>query len=74
LLDRLLDVGRALGCAQLHLDSGVPPERFDAHRLYDNTVRGSIRTTLRVAAERRWTAFRACAVQSWVPDRPCADA
>jgi GNAT superfamily N-acetyltransferase len=26
-----------LGCDQLHLDSGVGPEREDAHRLYFNT-------------------------------------
>jgi GNAT superfamily N-acetyltransferase len=26
-----------LGCGQLHLDSGVGPEREDAHRLYFNT-------------------------------------
>ena len=26
-----------LGCCQLHLDSGVGPEREDAHRLYFNT-------------------------------------
>lgn len=25
---------RALGCAQLHLDSGTGPQRFAAHRLY----------------------------------------
>ncbi len=34
LLDWLCDEGRRLGCAQLHLDSGTGPERFDAHRLY----------------------------------------
>jgi GNAT superfamily N-acetyltransferase len=34
LIDWLLDEGRRLGCAQLHLDSGTGPERFDAHRLY----------------------------------------
>jgi GNAT superfamily N-acetyltransferase len=28
------DEARRLGCDQLHLDSGVQPERFDAHRLY----------------------------------------
>jgi GNAT superfamily N-acetyltransferase len=36
LLDWLVDEGRRLGCGQLHLDSGVGPERFDAHRLYLN--------------------------------------
>jgi GNAT superfamily N-acetyltransferase len=29
----LAEAGR-LGCAQLHLDSGVGPDRWDAHRLY----------------------------------------
>jgi GNAT superfamily N-acetyltransferase len=28
---------RRLGCSELHLDSGVGPEREDAHRLYFNT-------------------------------------
>lgn len=36
LLDWLIEEGRRLGCGQLHLDSGVGPERFDAHRLYHN--------------------------------------
>ncbi len=36
LLDWLVEEGRRLGCGQLHLDSGVGPERFDAHRLYHN--------------------------------------
>ena len=36
LLDWLIEEGRRLGCGQLHLDSGVGPERFDAHRLYYN--------------------------------------
>ncbi|HEX3392343.1 MAG TPA: GNAT family N-acetyltransferase [Solirubrobacteraceae bacterium] len=36
LLDWLVEEGRRLGCGQLHLDSGVGPERFDAHRLYQN--------------------------------------
>lgn len=36
LLDWLADEGRRLGCDQLHLDSGVGPERADAHRLYLN--------------------------------------
>jgi GNAT superfamily N-acetyltransferase len=34
LLDWLIEEGRRLECGQLHLDSGVGPERFDAHRLY----------------------------------------
>jgi GNAT superfamily N-acetyltransferase len=34
LLDWLMKEGRALGCDQLHLDSGTGRERFDAHRLY----------------------------------------
>ncbi|MGH2904791.1 MAG: GNAT family N-acetyltransferase [Solirubrobacteraceae bacterium] len=36
LLDWLIEEGRRLGCGQLHLDSGVGSERFDAHRLYHN--------------------------------------
>jgi GNAT superfamily N-acetyltransferase len=36
LLEWLADEARRLGCEQLHLDSGVGPERFDAHRLYLN--------------------------------------
>lgn len=36
LLGWLIEEGRRLGCGQLHLDSGVGPERFDAHRLYHN--------------------------------------
>jgi GNAT superfamily N-acetyltransferase len=36
LLDWLIEEGRRLECGQLHLDSGVGPERFDAHRLYQN--------------------------------------
>jgi GNAT superfamily N-acetyltransferase len=36
LLDWALDEARRLGCAELHLDSGVGPEREDAHRLYFN--------------------------------------
>lgn len=36
LIDWLIDEGRKLGCGQLHLDSGVGSERFDAHRLYHN--------------------------------------
>ncbi len=29
--------GERLGCTEFHLDSGVGPEREDAHRLYFNT-------------------------------------
>jgi GNAT superfamily N-acetyltransferase len=36
LLEWLIEEGRRLGCGQLHLDSGVGSERFDAHRLYHN--------------------------------------
>jgi GNAT superfamily N-acetyltransferase len=36
LLDWLVEEGRGLGCAQLHLDSGVGLDRADAHRLYLN--------------------------------------
>ena len=36
LLDWLADEAVRLGCDQLHLDSGVLPERTDAHRLYLN--------------------------------------
>ena len=34
LLGWLVEEGHRLGCEQLHLDSGVGPERADAHRLY----------------------------------------
>lgn len=37
LLEWCKDEGRRQGCTQLHLDSGVGPEREDAHRLYFNT-------------------------------------
>jgi GNAT superfamily N-acetyltransferase len=37
LLDWVTDEARRLGCDQLHLDSGVGPDRIDAHRLYFNT-------------------------------------
>jgi GNAT superfamily N-acetyltransferase len=37
LLDWCMDEGRRLGCEEFHLDSGVGPEREDAHRLYFNT-------------------------------------
>ena len=36
LLGWLVEEARRLGCEQLHLDSGVGPERADAHRLYLN--------------------------------------
>jgi GNAT superfamily N-acetyltransferase len=34
LLEWLTAEARRLGCEQLHLDSGVGSDRFDAHRLY----------------------------------------
>jgi len=37
LLEWCKEEGRRQGCAQFHLDSGVGPEREDAHRLYFNT-------------------------------------
>jgi GNAT superfamily N-acetyltransferase len=37
LLDWLTEEARRQGCDQLHLDSGVGPDRIDAHRLYFNT-------------------------------------
>jgi GNAT superfamily N-acetyltransferase len=37
LLEWLTDEARRLGCDQLHLDSGVGPDRIDAHRLYFNS-------------------------------------
>jgi GNAT superfamily N-acetyltransferase len=36
LLEWLVEEGRRSGCEQLHLDSGVGPNRADAHRLYLN--------------------------------------
>jgi GNAT superfamily N-acetyltransferase len=36
LLDWLDGEAERLGCVQLHLDSGVGPDRIDAHRLYFN--------------------------------------
>lgn len=36
LLDWLLEEALRLGCDELHLDSGVGPDRADAHRLYLN--------------------------------------
>ena len=40
LLDWLADEAGRLGCDQLHLDSGVGPDRVDAHRLYLNAGLG----------------------------------
>jgi GNAT superfamily N-acetyltransferase len=37
LLDWLTEEARAQGCDQLHLDSGVTADRYDAHRLYLNS-------------------------------------
>ena len=37
LLEWLAQEGQRLGCDQLHLDSGVGPDRIDAHRLYFNS-------------------------------------
>jgi GNAT superfamily N-acetyltransferase len=37
LLDWCAEEARRLGCGELHLDSGVGPEREDAHRLYFNS-------------------------------------
>jgi GNAT superfamily N-acetyltransferase len=37
LLEWCKEEGRRQGCTELHLDSGVGPEREDAHRLYFNT-------------------------------------
>ena len=37
LLEWLTEEARRLGCDQLHLDSGVGPDRTDAHRLYFNS-------------------------------------
>jgi GNAT superfamily N-acetyltransferase len=37
LLEWLTQEAQRLGCDQLHLDSGVGPDRVDAHRLYFNT-------------------------------------
>jgi GNAT superfamily N-acetyltransferase len=36
LLNWLAGEARRLGCEQLHLDSGVGPDRAEAHRLYMN--------------------------------------
>ena len=37
LLDWCAEEARRLGCAELHLDSGVGADREDAHRLYFNS-------------------------------------
>jgi GNAT superfamily N-acetyltransferase len=37
LLEWCMEEGRRQGCTEFHLDSGVGPEREDAHRLYFNT-------------------------------------
>ena len=37
LLEWLTEEARRLECDQLHLDSGVGPDRLDAHRLYFNS-------------------------------------
>ena len=34
LMDWLIETARAEGCAEIHLDSGLGPERESAHRLY----------------------------------------
>jgi GNAT superfamily N-acetyltransferase len=34
LVDWMIAEGRRLGCDSFHLDSGVGPSRWDAHRLY----------------------------------------
>jgi GNAT superfamily N-acetyltransferase len=36
LLDWMIEEAKRLGCDQFHLDSGVGPDRTDAHRLYFN--------------------------------------
>jgi GNAT superfamily N-acetyltransferase len=37
LIEWCVEEASRLGCDELHLDSGVGPERRDAHRLYFNT-------------------------------------
>jgi GNAT superfamily N-acetyltransferase len=37
LLEWLTEEAQRIGCDQLHLDSGLGPDRIDAHRLYFNT-------------------------------------
>jgi len=34
LLDYIIKLAKENGCAQVHLDSGAVPARYDAHRLY----------------------------------------
>src|SRR5713226_7997606 len=36
LLDWMIEEARRLGCGEFHLDSGIGPDRTDAHRLYFN--------------------------------------
>ena len=36
LLEWMIDEAKRLGCGEFHLDSGVGPDRQDAHRLYFN--------------------------------------
>ena len=36
LLDWMIEEAARLGCGEFHLDSGVGPDRTDAHRLYFN--------------------------------------
>jgi len=36
LLDWMIEEARRLGCGEFHLDSGVGPDRTDAHRVYFN--------------------------------------
>jgi GNAT superfamily N-acetyltransferase len=36
LMDWMIDEARRLGCGEFHLDSGVGPDRTNAHRLYFN--------------------------------------
>lgn len=50
LLDWLIEEGRRLGCSQLHLDSGVGAERFDAHRALPQPRPGDLLTPLRPPA------------------------
>ena len=40
LMDWMIAEARRLGCAQFHLDSGVSPNRHEAHRLYMNKRMG----------------------------------
>jgi hypothetical protein len=35
-MDWMIDEAKRLYCDELHLDSGVGPDRADAHRLYLN--------------------------------------